>query len=704
MRDSTAPRPRRPATRTAVVLAVGALMTIMALAATAPSASAAPAPERAAAAAPATVTVDARAGLGTIPGTAYGINAAVWDAHMNDPAVGTLMREANIGLVRYPGGSYADIYHWRDNTAPGGFVAPGTDFDAFMGTVRAAGAQPIIIANYGSGTPQEAADWVRYANVTKGYGAKYWEIGNELYGNGHYGSAWETDNHADKSPAGYARNLLDFAAAMKAVDPSIKIGAVLTTPGNWPDGAVADGDQGDWNHTVLSIVADAIDFVSVHWYPNGSSAADTLTRPALVADSVYQVRRQLERYAGDRAGAIGVALTEVNASLTPQTTQMSALFAADNYQTWLETGVFTVDWWNTHNGIGTVGTVDGVTDYADFGVLSSGTCAGEVCEPAVNTPFPAYFGIKMAGTLGRPGDTMVRAGSADPLVTAHAVRHANGELSVMLINKDPAAAHTVSLAYTGFIPDGAPPVVRTFTRGATSITSGTAGTGAVQTVPPYSIATVDLHPAAGSTGALAAPAQAAAATVTDTKATVSWPARQGADKYEVYRHTGAGAELLGTTSGTSLPVANLRPGTAYALNVLARDHDGRLSPPSAPVRFTTGTPADSTCAVSYRVTNAWGTGFIGEIVITNRGPDPITGWTLGFTFPAGSESVDSGWNGTWSETGRDVKVTPADFNMTLAAGGGTAEVGFVGANDGAYPSPEAFTLNGTLCTTTTTMT
>src|SRR5437899_12608863 len=49
------------------------------------------------------------------------------------------------------------IYHWQTNTATGGFVAPGTDFDSFMGTVKKIGAQPIIIANYGTGTPQEAA-------------------------------------------------------------------------------------------------------------------------------------------------------------------------------------------------------------------------------------------------------------------------------------------------------------------------------------------------------------------------------------------------------------------------------------------------------------------------------------------------------------------------------------------------------------------
>ena len=48
--------------------------------------------------------------------------------------------------------------------------------------------------NYGSGTAAEAAAWVKYANVTKNYGVKYWEVGNEVYGNGAYGSSWEYDN------------------------------------------------------------------------------------------------------------------------------------------------------------------------------------------------------------------------------------------------------------------------------------------------------------------------------------------------------------------------------------------------------------------------------------------------------------------------------------------------------------------------------
>src|SRR5579859_7210222 len=106
---------------------------------------------------------------------------------MNDPAAAALLKAAGIRQLRYPGGSYGDAFHWKTNTMTGGgYVAPGTDFDHFMATAKTVGAQPILIANYGSGSLEEAADWVKYANLDKHYGVKYWEIGNEIPGNGHY--------------------------------------------------------------------------------------------------------------------------------------------------------------------------------------------------------------------------------------------------------------------------------------------------------------------------------------------------------------------------------------------------------------------------------------------------------------------------------------------------------------------------------------
>src|SRR4051812_20573170 len=86
-----------------------------------------------------TVTVNARQGLATVPATAYGVNDAVWDAQLGTTAVSDLLKNAGVQMIRYPGGSYADIYHWQDNTAPGGYVAPDTDFDTFMGSVQRIG-------------------------------------------------------------------------------------------------------------------------------------------------------------------------------------------------------------------------------------------------------------------------------------------------------------------------------------------------------------------------------------------------------------------------------------------------------------------------------------------------------------------------------------------------------------------------------------
>jgi cellulose binding protein with CBM2 domain/fibronectin type III domain protein len=666
-------------------------------------AAARPAAAASASPAPVKVTVNTAEGLGTLPATGFGLNSAVWDSQMNAPQTQDLLQQAGVQMLRYPGGSYGDIYNWQDNTAPGGYVAPGTGFDSFMGTVKKIGAQPILIANYGTGTPQQAAGWVRYANVTQGYGVKYWEIGNEIYGNGYYGADWEADNHASKSPATYAQNVVQYASAMKAVDPSIKVGAVLTLPGNWPDSVVAAGDSADWNKTVLSDAGGAIDFVIVHWYPSPVGAASMLSEPAQVAGELAQLRQEIDQYAGPAGPGIQIAMTEVNSGVDTDT-QPDALFGADTYLTALANGVFTVDWWDTHNGATAISTApDGATDYDDWGILSSGSCVGSTCEPPVNTPFPSYFALAMLSKTGQPGDTMVTAGTDSQLVSAHAVRNANGDLSVMLINKDPANSYQVSLDYAGFTPAAGAPTVYSYGDEASGITEAAQGTAASQVLPPYSIETVVLHPQAGTESALTAPGSPAASNVTATQATISWtPASGGAvDKYEIYRQNGTDSELLGTSTSGSFTVHNLVPGTGYTLNVLARDQAGYLSVPSTPVRFTTSTPASATCQVSYAVTQGWGSGFVASISITNSGPDPIDGWTLAFSFPATSETVSSDWNGNWSENGQAVTVTNLSWDGTLAAdGGNTVNIGFVGANNGAYPSPASFTLNGTVCTTT----
>lgn len=648
---------------------------------------------------PVAVTVNARAALATVPETGIGTNHAIWDTNLGTDATADLLKDAGVKLLRYPGGSYSDIYHWVDHTAPGGYVAPNTDFDTFMRGVRRTGAQPMVTANYGTGTAEEAAAWVRHANVTKGYGVKYWEIGNENYGNGHYGTAWEADNHADKSPAEYARQVVSYADAMKAADPTIKIGAVLTTAANWPDGIVADGDSGTWNKVVLSIAGPKIDFVILHWYPGA------LDKAAQVPDMIQLTRQQIAKYAGSGSERIGMAMTEFNtgSSSAGTNTQPGALAAADAYATVLANGVFTVDWWNVHNGIGNVTQVEGQTDYGDFGLLSSATCTsdGSVCEPALNTPFAPYYALQMMSRFARPGDQFIRAATDQAKVTAHAARRPNGDLSVMLINTSSDTSYPVTINYSGFSPASGAPTVLTHTNGATSITSSTAGSATSQTLSPLSLTTIVLHPSAPQTGRPGAPGQPTAANVTDKTATISWPAAApGARpivKYELHRQNGAISEQLGETTGTSLTVNNLNPGTRYTLNVIARDSGGGLSWSSPPLTFTTGTPAASSCTVRLTVQTDWASGYVGAIDITNNGA-PVNGWTLNFSWPRTWQSLGSGWSAVWTQNGSDIKAVNEAGNGSLPTGGSTS-IGFVGNYSGPNVLPAVFTLNGTVCTT-----
>ena len=206
----------------------------------------------------------------------------------------------------------------------------------------------------------------------------------------------------------------------------------------------------------------------------------------------------------------------------------------------------------------------------------------------------------------------------------HAARNANGDLSVELVNKDPSNAYTVNLNYAGWQPSTAVPTVYTYGDEATSITQAQQGSAGTQVIPPYSIVTVKLTPSPTNpvSATLSAPGQPTVSGVSATSATISWPAATGGSvtRYEVYEQNGTNSVLLGESTSTSFTAQNLVPGTSYTLNVLATDQRGYLSLPSPPATFITITPASSTCAVTYDVSDGWGTGFVANIGITDTGP------------------------------------------------------------------------------------
>src|SRR4051812_12457070 len=89
------------------------------------------------------------------------------------------------------------------------------------------------------------------------------------------------------------------------------------------------------------------------------------------------------------------------------------------------------------------------------------------------------------------------------------------------------------------------------------------------------------------------------------------------------------------------------------------------------------------CRVSHAVTHTWQGGFGAAVAVTNLG-DPVGGWALGFSFPAG-QTITQIWNGVQTQSGSAVTVRDAGYNAALATGG-TASFGFNGAGTGANPA------------------
>jgi hypothetical protein len=390
----------------------------------------------------ANVQVSLKTELSVVPAAGYGVGMSIYDNDFTSPGLPDKLKAAGVTTLRFPGGSYSDAYHWKTHMATAGvalYINPNDTFDRFMNVnVLPAGAQAIITVNYGSnaagtggGDPGEAADWVRYANREKGWNIRYWEIGNEIGGNGYFGEGWEQDLHAPYdghrkgnpalSQTAYGRNTLEFIRAMKAVDPSIKIGVSVDMP---------DSNPGTGNEALLKVVKDKVDFVIVHWYPKTSSTDLTVTED--IKPQVVALRDEIARFAGVAQRNIPFAITETNGGGSGAG---RALFATDTYLTWFEAGAFNVEWQEMHNGF-----------------------LSEVKEVPLDTPAEAYFGMQMASAAARPGDVLVEAQSSSPMLSVHAAKRKDGGVAIVLINKHPNQPYLVNVT----IPDT--PLAATGTR------------------------------------------------------------------------------------------------------------------------------------------------------------------------------------------------------------------------------------------------
>ncbi len=106
------------------------------------------------------------------------------------------------------------------------------------------------------------------------------------------------------------------------------------------------------------------------------------------------------------------------------------------------------------------------------------------------------------------------------------------------------------------------------------------------------------------------------------------------------------------------------------------------------------------CQATYAVQSQWAGGFTANVTLKNLG-DPVTAWSLKWTFPAAGQAVTQGWNATYTQTGAAVVATNLSYNGALGTGSSTS-FGFNGAWTSANPVPASFAMNGVTCTGATT--
>ena len=408
----------------------------------------------------ATVTVSPKTVIATTrDNRLIGGNIALWyePDQLKNFAQSPYFKQWNPGLLRIPGGSWSDEFFWNGNGVrdgnkfdlskrtksgwkidysdykPGFRVNADHSISDYHGTVdvktlhefiKAHGSDTMVTVNAGMGTPEMAAEWVRWANKKMGYNVKYWEIGNELEG------SWELGNTrpdgSKMTAKKYAAIYTQFAKAMKAVDPDIKIG-----------GPTSSNDSITFVEELLKSAGDHVDFVSFHTYPVDSRISkpqDILNQSARISVATEKIRTWLKQYQPKRADEIEIGITEWHVKVHEDVNTGNLLSGL---------------WCSRFVGEMFKNKIDFANEWDTFSTTDHGGGHGLFSEDdtKITTPRAAYWALWMwANTMG---DQLVQSsvtGSAD--LISYATMDKN-TLAIMLFNQSPTSPITVKLG----IPD-----------------------------------------------------------------------------------------------------------------------------------------------------------------------------------------------------------------------------------------------------------
>jgi alpha-L-arabinofuranosidase len=227
-------------------------------------------------------------GHGLYEGIWVGLDSSIPNTRGIRNDVVAALRDLKVPNVRWPGGCFADQYHWRKGIGPRaqrpatvnsawGDVIDTNAFgtDEFMDFIQQIGSTPYVSVNVGSGTPQEAAEWLAYMTAAaptalakeraanghpEPYKVGFLGIGNESWD---CGGAMTPDYYVSLMKV-YSRFVLNMNPAQRDKGQMLKIAVGPGTPDTeWTEAVMKAWKKHTW--------AWDINGVSLHWYtvPDG---------------------------------------------------------------------------------------------------------------------------------------------------------------------------------------------------------------------------------------------------------------------------------------------------------------------------------------------------------------------------------------------------------------------------------------------------
>jgi alpha-N-arabinofuranosidase len=350
------------------------------------------------------------------------------------------VKELAPAFIRWPGGNVAQDYHWRWGIGPRDerptwvnlswkHETEPSDFGTaeFIRFARNVGAEPSITVNVeGRGaTVEEAAAWVAYCNgppesgearlrAENGqrdpYRVKYWEIGNEIWGD------WVRGH---SNAATYAENVNRYAAAMRAVDPSIQVIAV------------GDNDMA-WNRTVLGMATERIDYLAIHHYYGrremDGDVTNLLARPLHYERFYGDVERALEELPADRRPKLDINEWGLDLPESQQYSMLAALY-----------GARLMNVFERQDGLVAMSAVSDLVNGWPGGIIQASR-HGVFVTPVylVNRLYATRLGVERLSTrVQGPTFSTSKEGSDVPVLDVTASRSADGrQIFVKAVNTD----------------------------------------------------------------------------------------------------------------------------------------------------------------------------------------------------------------------------------------------------------------------------